>query len=461
MMSNERGYVIESNLIHDWVTPIKINREVAMAYIEKVDIEGFWGDRHLTLDFHDDVNFLIGPNGSGKTTVINTIAAALTADFQNLDTLPFRTISIVLNDPNTKRKPIVEVKKRERKRMPFASIEYSIKESSKAEAKRYSLDELQESIHIRDYPTSRARFQRWQQSAFSDVFQQLEGLVPTTWLSIHRARGPRFAREERNYEFTVDQKLIEISDSLVRFFSALQKRANDYSTKFQETIFLSLIDEFKPRELFGAIQDFDVEGERSSLIDIFDKFNIPKSNYLNRTNDHFDEIGTVIRNTITEREGADSFSLKLEEGFTLLNSWRIHSVVQEWGRIVTSQQEIYEPRDTFLSILNDMFQRKKLYINERNEIVAQSQSGKLLMPTDLSSGEKQLLIIMGEALLQKGMPWVYIADEPELSLHVNWQVTLVDNLRKMNPASQIVIATHSPDIVSHFSDRIHDMEKLL
>ena len=77
------------------------------------------------------------------------------------------------------------------------------------------------------------------------------------------------------------------------------------------------------------------------------------------------------------------------------------------------------------------------------------------------SGEKQLLIILGEALLQRSAPWVYIADEPELSLHVTWQESLVRNLKKVNPNAQIVFATHSPDIVSTYEDCVFDMEKIL
>ena len=52
-----------------------------MPVIDKVEIDGFWGDRHLTFNLHKDVNFLIGPNGSGKTTAINIIAAALVDRF--------------------------------------------------------------------------------------------------------------------------------------------------------------------------------------------------------------------------------------------------------------------------------------------------------------------------------------------------------------------------------------------
>ncbi|AWA06978.1 AAA family ATPase [Aeromonas hydrophila] len=79
----------------------------------------------------------------------------------------------------------------------------------------------------------------------------------------------------------------------------------------------------------------------------------------------------------------------------------------------------------------------------------------------LSEFPKQLLIVLGEALLQEKKPWIYIADEPELSLHVKWQESLVENLRAINPSSQIIFATHSPDVVSIFGNKIFDMENML
>ena len=68
--------------------------------------------------------------------------------------------------------------------------------------------------------------------------------------------------------------------------------------------------------------------------------------------------------------------------------------------------------------------RKKVVINERNELNAEMTAGRTIQLRELSSGEKQLVIILGAALLQQRAPWVYIADEPELSLHVTWQEKL-------------------------------------
>jgi predicted ATP-binding protein involved in virulence len=52
-----------------------------LSLLKTFTVHRLWGEKNLTLNFHEDINFLIGTNGSGKTTVINLIAAALSADF--------------------------------------------------------------------------------------------------------------------------------------------------------------------------------------------------------------------------------------------------------------------------------------------------------------------------------------------------------------------------------------------
>ncbi len=122
---------------------------------------------------------------------------------------------------------------------------------------------------------------------------------------------------------------------------------------------------------------------------------------------------------------------------------------------------INKPKHTFIDEVNNLFQRKKIYINERNELLIETQSGKIFPLIHLSSGEKQLLIILGQSLLQENNLHVYIADEPELSLHVEWQEKLVSSLKSVNPNSQIIFATHSPDIVGNFSNSIIKVEEII
>jgi predicted ATPase len=72
-----------------------------------------------------------------------------------------------------------------------------------------------------------------------------------------------------------------------------------------------------------------------------------------------------------------------------------------------------------------------------------------------------LLILFIEALLQRKQPYIFMADEPELSLHISWQRNIVSAIRSINPNAQIIVATHSPEIAGKFRDRIVDMEDIL
>jgi predicted ATPase len=76
--------------------------------------------------------------------------------------------------------------------------------------------------------------------------------------------------------------------------------------------------------------------------------------------------------------------------------------------------------------------------------------GKEIPLASLSSGEKQLVRILIEVIRSESN--VIIIDEPELSMHIDWQRNLVDAMRTVNPDVQIIMATHSPDIMANVPD---------
>ena len=78
-------------------------------------------------------------------------------------------------------------------------------------------------------------------------------------------------------------------------------------------------------------------------------------------------------------------------------------------------------------------------------------------PSNWSSGEKQILILLIQALLAEDKPIVYVVDEPELSLHVTWQEQLLSTLRGLSQGLQIIVATHSPDMVGPFTDKLIEL----
>ncbi|EFB8333905.1 ATP-binding cassette domain-containing protein [Escherichia coli] len=80
---------------------------------------------------------------------------------------------------------------------------------------------------------------------------------------------------------------------------------------------------------------------------------------------------------------------------------------------------------------------------------------------NLSSGERQLLYILSRVANTKDKPSFFLMDEPEISLHLNWQEKLISTIKELNPWCQIIIVTHSPAIVMDgFMDCYVDMNEI-
>ena len=278
----------------------------------------------------------------------------------------------------------------------------------------------------------------------------LKEMVSLTWLSVQRINI--IANE--NSSDPLDSRLEDFSNRLVRYLSALSKKLNVLNENFQEQVFLSLlvIDEDKQFPIPIAAK---LESEKSALVQIFSEFRVDKKNYTKKVQSHFGILDRL-RKKMEANEAPNSTEI-----MALFSLHRIESTVDFWEDITSNKRKLLAPRDLFISLLNELMQRKTLNINERNEIVITTSSGKTLKPNQLSSGEKQILIILGEALLQEGNTFIYMADEPEISLHVAWQETLAKNIKSLNPSAQIIFATHSPDVVGEHQSNLINMERCI
>ncbi len=432
-----------------------------MNKIEKVVISKFWGDKEVNLKFKPDVNFLIGVNGSGKTTVINLIAATLKADFATLDRFSFEKLQIDLKpqivDAKNKKTASIVVEKTEKTNSPYPNIIFKIKRYQDSDFKKYSLDQLEEESLIRmkyeyEYQFYRNNIQSKQQER--DVNIALQELINVSWLSIHRTSAVSKRREERSFESSIDQKIEELQIDIVKYFSQLNRRYTIETEKFQKYIFESLID-VSQDETFAFEKNIDAEKEKAALKEIFMYFKLNERAVNTKLDNYFKSVNDSL-SKIDNKKG-----LMLTDLVYLIGIRKIHSIVQEWNKVIEMQKKINKSKVTFLTVINSLLQRKEIIISEKNELIVKTQSGKTFPLTILSSGEKQLLIILGQSLLQEENVHIYIADEPELSLHVEWQEKLVVSLKSLNPNSQIIFATHSPDIVGEYRDSVIKVEEAI
>ena len=124
--------------------------------------------------------------------------------------------------------------------------------------------------------------------------------------------------------------------------------------------------------------------------------------------------------------------------------------------------EISRRINDFLKLVNEFFIEtgKELVIRESRLVFVQGKS--IIELEKLSSGEKQLLLILLNVFLLEGKTAVVFMDEPEIALHVSWQYKLLDTLTNLNPEAQFIVKTHSPSIFGNgWGSNVVYMEDIL
>jgi predicted ATP-dependent endonuclease of OLD family len=120
-----------------------------------------------------------------------------------------------------------------------------------------------------------------------------------------------------------------------------------------------------------------------------------------------------------------------------------------------------ELKNKFLDLVDELFDETGKTIDRQSNELRFLQYDELLSPYKLSSGEKQILIILLTVLTQDLQPYVLFMDEPEASLHFEWQKRLIDMMMMLNPNVQIILTTHSPAVVMNgWEDRVTEVNEI-
>lgn len=173
----------------------------------------------------------------------------------------------------------------------------------------------------------------------------------------------------------------------------------------------------------------------------------------------------IIRSFDRPLMNSDSIS-KMDTNLSTEFDWQLFQLQRKYldyqvnigNRIIASLQSgeadsaekaqlISAPKKRFQDIIDDLFtETGKTIIRTENEIRF-SQMGEELFPYQLSSGEKQMLVILLTVLVEDNENYVLFMDEPEVSLHIDWQKRLIDLILELNPNVQIILTTHSPAVI--------------
>ena len=421
-------------------------------FISNFSVRKLWGYKNYPLKFNDDVNVIIGPNASGKTTLINILYDSLSGNFPRLCRTEFAEVSIKLKSFEGKDVRTLRITRTDKElRIHLGNKQYTL---PLAPFLRFTDDF--------DYPSSYARRQRALGFDTRELQHELRQLVPAVWLPVSR-RLPIADEEEiephrlqREHLESVDECLAGLTTSLQQYRLTLNTKLSKLRGEFQRHALENILYN-KQHDAILELESFDPpsEDDKQALLKAFQDVGLDNPDMEKRIHDHF-EAATKAKAKLNRGEGIDA-----ETFFIILVVKRTQKIVKFAQELENQRKYLFHALHTFEDIVNSFLNEKNIQVSERGELVI-TPARSNARPIDwrhLSSGEKQILILLTQALLSEKTPVVYVADEPELSLHVGWQEKLLGALTQLAGRCQFIVATHSPDIASEFGDKVIDLAR--
>lgn len=424
-------------------------------YVARIHVEKLWGGKPIAFDLHEDVNVIIGPNASGKTTIINLLMYTLTGDVIRLIDYQFDFIKVTLRSFLSAKDLIVKVTNaKDGIRFEVAGKTTAIPHFPGSMRARH--------IEFSDVPPQILR--RHLGPDLFDLKRQLEGLVPAAWLPVSRRlpmgeeEGDDHRRIRRGSLESVDECLSELLGALQRYRVSLDAKLAELRQDFQRHALENILYD-KRHDRMIDLENFQVptQEEKNQLLKAFKDVGFVDSAMSNRVEEHFKAAQEAI--DAIKRE-PDTFSSQTLFIIPLIH--RTKQMVDFAQDLESKRQELFAPLSLYVQTIGSFVDGKEISVTPRGELEVKRIGNA---PSDiqwrhLSSGEKQLLILLTQALLWEKDPVVYVADEPELSLHVTWQEKLLKSITALAGRCQLIVATHSPDIAGGFPRRIIDLAKL-
>lgn len=136
--------------------------------------------------------------------------------------------------------------------------------------------------------------------------------------------------------------------------------------------------------------------------------------------------------------------------------------IEDFEEKYHAYEDFIKKLDLYTDIINQRLSFKKMKISKELGIEIVDENGKNIELTQLSSGEKQEIVLFYDLIFRANKDDLLLIDEPEISLHIIWQKKFMDDLLKIidYKGFNVVVATHSPQIISNHWDRQVDLGEL-
>jgi predicted ATP-binding protein involved in virulence len=421
----------------------------------------------------DRITIIHGPNGVGKTALLRLVDALVKGKYFEIAKIPLESFVLQLSDGST-----VGVRK-QADRIGQLSLDddennrtssdrmlevFIVPPDGKEQKKTISPDKIGTPNILRQLSNDlpwiiRLDRDQWIDRRDERIYSPDELIAAFAHKLPPKTRKKIFAepewlteiRSRISVHLIETQRLLRISNVPPRMYShgleeTVVSTVRNYAKELHEKIADALADygktsqsldqSFPQRLLSGNRKPLSVEDLKGRMKDLEEKRNILKKiGLLDEDTAYPFDTGILDRADQTEKAAMTLY-------------------VDDTARKLGVLDGLANRVTLLLENINKKFKNKSISIDKKKGIVAADSNGHELDLDSLSSGEQHELVLIYDLLFRVLPNTLVLIDEPELSLHLNWQKTFLSDLaRIVNTASfDVLLATHSPFIAGERDD---------
>lgn len=383
--------------------------------LSRIKIKGLFGYKDIDWELFQDVNILGGINGSGKSTILKCVDSVLQNGYLDEDLL-----------------------------------------------------DLIEEIEIYFTNDIKIRVEK--------IVSRLNDFTPESCYEYHYSKQPN-----NEGAFFIQEIQVKREESLIKLVEIKELYKNCFIASFDNKIIsesvLSGLDNKKIKTILDLMIYNQIVKRNELIIESsdffenikdFDKLRLLVSEKLKKDyivellNELNEDIHSKYNYTLPDALGKGLTDKDISGFMEDKNSRSATFLKKKFKDLVNEQIDDAQVRvDTLSSIytyIDSLFNDKKIARNSASFDF--EMEDKIISCYNLSTGEKQLLLILLIVFNTMKKPCILLMDEPDLGMHITWKEKFITTLRKINPNAQIILTTHAPSMVRGWVDNVKEIKQI-
>jgi len=393
-----------------------------MAHIVELTISGLVGRKDVYKAKLDrNINVFFGLNGSGKTSLLKILHCAMGGDTAMLETVPFDRAEVVIHSLDYDKDFAVTIRKSRRKSQVAAKMR-KVKKPPKMKA-----GDTKDTI-LGETGQRRQEFSLTYEPKLPSGAGRTwaHGYLPTWRLYM----GAEWDSWFSPYDYAVvGERRGEVEWDKV-FAMNLERLWSNYSTR-----------------LLSEVREIQGKGLADILTGILARPGAPKQPRRLGSETTYHRV----RSFLARQGSPDALGSPEEFKNRLKTDDAFKRVVGDLNRVEQQIHKTLGSRNELEQLIRHMFTGNKTVVFEDTGIRVETDEKEQIGLASLSSGEKHTLRLFIATLLTGSS--TLLVDEPEISLHIDWQRRLISAIQQLSSPTQLILATHSPEIMGGMDDR--------